>query len=45
MGRLVAENGQIKLIREALNTIAAASALLPGGTHDLPEPTDEVHAF
>jgi hypothetical protein len=45
MGRLVAENGQIKLIREALNTIAAASALLPGGTHDLPEPTDEIHAF
>ena len=45
MGRLVAENGQIKLIREALNTVAAASALLPGGTHDLPEPTNEIHAF
>ena len=36
MGRLVAENGQIKLIREALNTVAAASALLADGTHDLP---------
>ncbi|HYR17670.1 MAG TPA: nuclear transport factor 2 family protein [Mycobacterium sp.] len=45
MGRLVAENGQIKLIREALNTVAAASALLAGGTHDLPEPTNEIHAF
>jgi hypothetical protein len=45
MGRLVAENGRIKLIREALNTVAAASALLPGGTHDLPEPTNEIHAF
>jgi uncharacterized protein len=45
MGRLVAENGQIKLLREGLNTVAAASALLPGGTHDLPEPTNEVYAF
>lgn len=45
MGRLVAENGQITLIREGLNTIAAASALLPGGAHDLPSPTDEIHAF
>ena len=45
MGRLVAENGQIKLIREALNTVAAPSALLVGGAHDLPEPTKEIHAF
>ena len=45
MGRLVAENGQIKLIREALNTVAAASALLAGGTHDLPAPANEIHAF
>jgi hypothetical protein len=45
MGRLVAKNGQITLIREGLNTVAAASALLGGGVHDLPEPTDEVHAF
>jgi len=45
MGRLVAENGQIKLVREALNTVAAASALLPDGTRDLPEPTNEIHAF
>ncbi|HET6295203.1 MAG TPA: nuclear transport factor 2 family protein [Kribbella sp.] len=45
MGRLVAENGQIKLIREGLNTVAAASALLADGVHDLPAPTNEVHAF
>ena len=45
MGRLVAENGQIKLIREALNTVAAASALLAGGTYVMPEPTNEIHAF
>ena len=45
MGRLVAENGQITLLREGLNTVAAASALLPRGAHDLPEPTKEVHAF
>jgi uncharacterized protein len=45
MGRLVARNGQITLLREALNTVAAASALLPGGTHDLPEPTNEIYPF
>ena len=45
MGRLVAENGRITLIREALNTVAMASALLARGAHDLPEPTNEVRAF
>jgi len=45
MAYLVAENGKIALLREGLNTVAAASALLPGGAHDLPAPTDEVHAF
>ena len=35
-GRLDAENGQIKLIREGLNTVAAASLLLAGDVHDLP---------
>jgi hypothetical protein len=45
MGRLVAENGQITLLREALNTVAAASALLAGGSQDLPEPANEIHAF
>jgi hypothetical protein len=45
MGRLVAENGQITLLREGLNTVAAASALLAGGPQDPPEPTHEIHAF
>lgn len=42
---LVAKDGKIVLLREALNTVAAASALLPGGAPDLPAPTDEIHAF
>ena len=37
-GRLVAENGQIKLLRESLNTVAVGHALLPGGVKDLPDP-------
>jgi len=45
MGRLVAENGQITLLREGVKTVAAGSALLPGRVHDLPLPTNEVHAF
>jgi uncharacterized protein len=36
--RLVAENGQIKLLRESLNPVAVAQALLPGGVNDLPDP-------
>jgi len=36
--RLVAENGQITLVRESLNGVAAAQALLPGGVKDLPDP-------
>jgi len=42
---LVAKDGKIAFLREGLNTVAAASALLPGGVHDLPAPTEEVHAF
>jgi ketosteroid isomerase-like protein len=37
-GRLVAKNGQIKLLRESLNPVAVAQALLPGGVKDLPDP-------
>ena len=37
-GRLVAENGLIKLVRESLNPFAAAQAILPGGVKDLPDP-------
>ncbi|HEX4861843.1 MAG TPA: nuclear transport factor 2 family protein [Rhizomicrobium sp.] len=36
--RLVAENGLINLVRESLNVVAAAQALLPGGVKDLPDP-------
>jgi uncharacterized protein len=37
-GRLVAENGRIKLLRESLNPVAVAQALLSGGAKDLPDP-------
>ncbi len=37
-GRLVAGNGQIKLLRESLNPFAVAQALLSGGVKDLPDP-------
>jgi ketosteroid isomerase-like protein len=40
--RLVAENGQIKLVRESLNPFAAAQALLPGGVKDLPDPENVI---
>jgi hypothetical protein len=45
MGRLVAENGMIKLLREALNTVAAAQALFPGGTGQIPTPDGVIHSF
>jgi len=41
-GRLVAENGQIKLLRESLNPVAVAQALLPGGVKDLPDPKNVI---
>src|SRR5258708_19974540 len=37
-GRLVAGNGQIKLLRESLNPFAVAQALLSGGVKELPDP-------
>jgi ketosteroid isomerase-like protein len=37
-GRLVAENGRIKLLRESLNPFAVGQALMPGGVRDLPDP-------
>jgi uncharacterized protein len=45
MGRIVVENGQIKLLREALNTVATAQALLPGGAADLPAPGMEISSY
>jgi uncharacterized protein len=41
-GRLVAEGGKIKLLRESLNTVAAAQALNPNGVADLPSPEAEI---
>ena len=41
-GRLVVENGKIKLLRESLNTAAAAQALNPNGATDLPPPDAEI---
>jgi len=45
MGRIVVENGQIKLLREALNTVATAQALLPHGAADVPAPGMEISSF
>ena len=41
-GRLVAEQGEIKLLRESLNTLAAAQALNPHGAADVPPPGGEI---
>jgi len=41
-GRLVAENGKIKLLRESLNTVAAAQALNTNGVADLASPEAEI---
>jgi hypothetical protein len=41
-GRLVAEGGKIKLLRESLNVLAAAQALFLNGPLELPSPTDEI---
>ncbi|MDX2642233.1 nuclear transport factor 2 family protein [Streptomyces sp. PA03-1a] len=35
-GRLVAENGKITLLRESLDVIRAARAMLPNGVADIP---------
>ena len=45
MGRAVVKDGQITLLREALNVLAAAQALLPGGAADVAAPGDEIHSF
>ena len=41
-GYLVAEGGKIKLLRESLNTVAAAQALNPNGVAALPPPEAEI---
>ena len=44
-GYLVAEAGEIKLLRETFNPLAMAQAQLPHGAADIPPPGDEVHSF
>jgi uncharacterized protein len=45
MGLIEVENGQIKLLREALNTVASVQALLPHGAADVPAPGMEIRSF
>jgi ketosteroid isomerase-like protein len=45
MGRIEVENGQITLLREAMNTLAAAQAVLPGGAADVPAPGMQISSF
>ena len=42
--RLVAREGKVVLLRESLNVVAAAQALLPGGLADLPASMDEIRS-
>jgi len=44
-GYLVAEAGNIKLLRETFNPLAMAQAQLPHGVADIGPPGDEVHSF
>ena len=44
-GYLVAEAGEIKLLRETFNPLAMAQAQLPNGVADIGPPGDEVHSF
>jgi hypothetical protein len=41
-GRLVAKGGQIKLLRESMNVLAAVQALNPKGATGLPPPPAEI---
>ena len=44
-GYLVAEAGEIKLLRETFNPLAMAQAQLPNGVADIGPPSNEVHSF
>lgn len=44
-GYLVAEVGEIKLLREMFNPLAMAQAQLPNGVADIGPPGSEVHSF
>ena len=41
-GRLVAENGKIKLLREFCDTVAVARAMLPNGVRDLAQKDSQI---
>jgi hypothetical protein len=45
MGRIVVQRGEIRLLREGLNTVAAAQALLPGGPAEISVPDGVVKSF
>jgi hypothetical protein len=44
-GYLVAEAGEIKLLRETFNPLSMAQAQLPNGVAEIGPPGDEVHSF
>ena len=44
-GYLVAEAGEIKLLRESFNPLTMAQAQLPKGVADFGPPSDEMHSF
>jgi hypothetical protein len=44
-GYLVAEAGEIKLLRESFNPLAMAQAQLPNGVADIEPPGQDVHSF
>ena len=44
-GYLVAEAGEIKLLRETFNPLTMAQAQLPNGVTDMGPPGNEVHSF
>ena len=44
-GYLVAEAGEIKLLRETFNPLAMAQAQLPNGVADIGPPSNEIHSF
>ena len=44
-GYVVAEGGEIKLLRESFNPLTMAQAQLPNGVADIGPPGDEVHSF
>jgi hypothetical protein len=42
---LLAEEGEIKLLRQSFNPLAMAQAQLPNGVAEIGRPGEEVHSF